>query len=62
MTNSTPSLIAWMAEYQKYLGLVAENSQEEAAALKQEIEEGLEWVGLNWGDLEFATDPDEKQN
>ncbi len=51
-----------MAEYQKYLGLVAENAQEEAAALKQEIEEGLEWVGLNWGDLEFATDPDEKQN
>ena len=51
-----------MAEYQKYLGLVAENFQEEAAALKQEIEEGLEWVGPNWGDLEFATDPDEKQN
>ena len=51
-----------MAEYQKYLGLVAENAQEEAAALKQEIEEGLEWFGLNWGGFEFGTDPDEKQN
>ena len=49
-----------MAEYQKYLGLVAVNAQEEDSALKQEIEEGLEWVGLNWGDFEFATDPDEK--
>ena len=57
MTNSTPSLIAWMAEYHKYLGLLGENANEEAALLKQEIEEGLEWIGLNWEDLEFANEP-----
>lgn len=55
MTNSTPNLIAWMAEHQKYLDLVEAGAVEEAAALKQEIEEGLEWVGLTWADLEFAT-------
>jgi len=57
MTNSTPSLIAWLAEYQKYLGLLGENAHEEAALLKKEIEEGLEWIGLNWEDLEFANEP-----
>ena len=55
MTNSTPNLIVWMAEHQKYLDLVEAGAVEEAAALKQEIEEGLEWVGLTWADLEFAT-------
>ena len=44
-----------MAEYQKYLDLIEMDAVEEAAALKQEIEEGLEWVGLTWADLEFAT-------
>tara|TARA_B100001989_G_C24253231_1_gene323120 strand:+ start:42 stop:248 length:207 start_codon:yes stop_codon:yes gene_type:complete len=56
MTNSTPSLIAWPTEYQKYLGLLGENADEEAVLLKKEIEEGLEWIGLNWEDLEFANE------
>ena len=55
MTNSTPNLIAWMAEYQKYLDLIEMDAVEEAAALQQDIQEGLEWVGLTWADLEFAS-------
>ena len=58
MTNSTPNLVAWLAEYKKYLVLVADGADEEAAVLKQEIEEGLNWVELSWADLEFANDPD----
>ena len=54
MTNSTPTLIAWMAEYQKYLDLIEIDAAEEAAALQKDIQEGLEWVGLTWADLEFA--------
>ena len=54
MTNSTPNLIAWMAEYQKYLDLIEMDAVEEAAALQNDILEGLEWVGLTWADLEFA--------
>jgi len=54
MTNSTPSLIAWMAEYQKYQGLVEDGALEDAAALKVDIEEGLQWSQLSWADLEFA--------
>ena len=54
MTNSTPNLVAWLVEYRKYLILVAD----EAALLKQEIEEGLNWVELSWADLEFANYPD----
>ena len=54
MTNSTPNLIAWMAEYQKYLDLIEMDAAEEAAALQKDIQEGLEWVGLTWTDLEIA--------
>lgn len=59
MTNSTPNLVAWLAEYRKYLMLVADGSTDEAALLKQEIEEGLNWVELCWADLEFANDSDQ---
>ena len=41
MTNKTPNLIAWLAEYRKYLILVADGANDEAALLRQEIEEGL---------------------
>jgi hypothetical protein len=54
MTNSTPNLIVWMAEYQKYLDLIETDAVDEAAALQNDIQEGLEWVGLTWTDLEFA--------
>ena len=54
MTNSTPNLVAWMAEYQRYLSLVDDGAVEDAAYLKLEIEEGLKWVELSWADLEFA--------
>lgn len=54
MTNSTPNLVAWMAEYQRYLSLVDDGAVQDAAALKLEIEEGLKWVELSWADLEFA--------
>ena len=59
MTNSTPNLIAWLAEYRKYLILVADGANDEAALLKQEFEEGLNWVELSWADLEFANDPNQ---
>lgn len=59
MTNSTPNLVAWLAEYRKYLMLVADGATDEAALLKQEIEEGLNWVELCWADLEFANDSDQ---
>ena len=59
MTNSTPNLIAWLGEYRKYLILVADGANDEAELLKQEIEEGLNWVELSWADLEFANDPDQ---
>ena len=59
MTNSTPNLVAWLAEYRKYLILVADGANDEAALLKQEIEEGLNWVELTWADLEFANDSDQ---
>ena len=59
MTNSTPNLIAWLAEYRKYLILVADVANDEAALLRQEIEEGLSWVELTWADLEFANDPNQ---
>ena len=58
MTNSTPNLVAWLAEYRKYLILVADGTSDEAALLKLEIEEGLNWVELSWVDLEFANHPD----
>ena len=51
--------MAWLVEYRKYLILVADGSTDEAALLKQEIEEGLNWVELSWADLEFANDPDQ---
>jgi len=54
LTNSTPNLVAWMAEYKRYLSMVAVGNKEEAAALKLEIQDGLSWVGLSWDDLEFA--------
>ena len=44
-----------MAEYQKYLDLIEMDAAEEAAALQKDIQEGLEWVGLTWADLEFAS-------
>ena len=59
MTNSTPKLVAWLAEYRKYLILVADGATDEAALLKQEIEEGLNGVELSWADLELANDPDQ---
>jgi hypothetical protein len=59
MTNSTSNLIAWLAEYRKYLILVADGANDEAALLRQEIEEGLNWVELSWADLEFANDPNQ---
>ena len=59
MTNSTPNLVAWLAEYRKYLMLVADGATDEAALLKQEVEEGLNWVELSWADLEFANDSDQ---
>ena len=59
MTNSTPNLVAWLAEYRKYSILVADGANDEAALLKQEIEEGLNWVELTWADLEFANDSDQ---
>ena len=59
VTNSTPNLVAWLVEYRKYLILVADGATDEAALLKQEIEEGLDWVELSWPDLEFANDPDQ---
>ena len=59
MTNSTPNLIAWLAEYRKYLILVADGANDEAALLRQEIEEGLNWVELSWADPEFANDPNQ---
>lgn len=61
MTNSTPNLVTWLAEYKKYLGLVAEGAHTEAAALKEEIEEGLHWVDLSWANLEFANNPDQSR-
>ena len=54
MTNSTPSFIAWIAEYRKYQDLVKKGALEDAESLKSEIEEGLKWVDLTWADLEFA--------
>ena len=54
MTNSTSNLIVWTAEYQNYLDLIEMDAVEEAAALQNDIQEGLEWVGLTWADLEFA--------
>ena len=59
MTNSTPNLIAWLAEYRKYLILVADGANDEAALLRQGIEEGLNWVALSWADLEFANDSEQ---
>jgi hypothetical protein len=59
MTNSTPNIVAWLAEYKRYLSLVADGAQEKAAVLKQEIEEGLNWVELTWDDLEFANNPNQ---
>ena len=59
MTNNTPNLIAWLAEYRKYLILVADGANDEAALLRQEIEEGLNWVELTWADLEFANNSDQ---
>lgn len=47
MTNSTSKLVAWLAEYRKYLILVADGATDEAALLKQEIEEGLNCVELS---------------
>jgi len=54
MTNSTPNLIVWTAEYQKYLDLIEMDAVDEAVALQNDIQEGLEWVGLTWTDLEIA--------
>ena len=59
MTKSTPKLVAWLAEYRKYLILVADGANDEAALLRQEIEEGLNWVELSWADLDFAIDSDQ---
>ena len=59
MTNSTPNIVAWPAEYKKYLILVAKGRNDEAAFLREEIEQGLDWVDLTWEDLEFANDRDQ---
>ena len=44
-----------MAEYQKYLDLIEMDALVEATALQTHIQEGLQWVGLTWADLEFAS-------
>ena len=44
MTNSTPNLVAWLTEYRKYLILFADGANDGAALLKQEIDEGLNWL------------------
>ena len=54
MTNSTPSLIAWTAQYREYRKLVEQGLHDEAALLKSEIDEGLPWVELTRDDLEHA--------
>ena len=54
MTNSTPSLIAWTAQYREYRKLVEQGLHNEAPLLKTEIDEGLPWVELTWGDLDHA--------
>ena len=54
MTNSTPSLIAWTAQYREYRKLVEQGLHDEAALLKSEIDEGLPWVERTWDDLEHA--------
>ena len=59
MTNSTPNLVAWLAEYKKYLMLAADGATDKAALLRQEIEEGLNWFELSWADLEFANYSDQ---
>ena len=58
ITNSSPNFVAWLAEYRKYLILVADGTSDEAALLKLEIEEGLNWVELSWVDLRLANHPD----
>ena len=55
MTNSTPHLVAWMVEYQKYIDLVEKNAFEAAAELKLWFEVGLQVVELFWAELEFAS-------
>ena len=59
MTNCTPNLVAWLVEYKKYLILVADGANDDAALLRQEIEEGLSWVELTLADLEFANNSDQ---
>ena len=54
MTNSTPSLLVWIPEYQKYRSLVAQGNDLEASDLKSVIVDGLAWVDLSWEDLELA--------
>jgi len=50
MTNSTPHVVAWMVEYQKYIDLVDRDVLDAASGLKLVIEKGLHWLNLTWAD------------
>ena len=54
MTNSTPTILLWLSQYQKYLSMVEGGQLTEAELLKQEISEALPDAELSWEDLELA--------
>ena len=54
MTNSTPTILLWLSQYQKYLSMVEGGQLAEAELLKQEISEALPDAELSWEDLELA--------
>ena len=54
MTNSTPTLLIWLAQYRKYLDLVQQDLLDQAELVKAEIKEGLPDAELCWEDLERA--------
>ena len=54
MTNSTPTILLWLSQYQKYLSMIESGQLAEAELLKQEISEALPGAELSWEDLELA--------
>ena len=54
MTNSTPTILLWLSQYQKYLSMVEHGQLAEAELLKQEISEALPDAELSWEELELA--------